>query len=179
MPLSLNIKIDWCCFCYFVRNSLVALLEALCAHTEIMYCWVAWAIFEALKVQILTCLSAPVWTRFSSQSSFGFILWWLSSLGIWQGTLVLFTGVLNTIVCVCRRGVEAGFSQLVYSWRVIPAWWLGFVEARKLCHNCYRGLMYMCCVCVYAHTHTLHVLGCEPRCRDTWWARKKSGCTQM
>ena len=26
------LKIDWCCFHYFVRNSLVALLEALCAQ---------------------------------------------------------------------------------------------------------------------------------------------------
>jgi len=27
-----GLKIDWCCFYYFVRNSLVALLEALCAR---------------------------------------------------------------------------------------------------------------------------------------------------
>jgi len=28
--------------------------------------------------------------------------------------------------------------------------------------------VYVLCVCVYAHTHTLHggVLGCEPGCRD-------------
>ena len=29
----------------------------------------------------------------------------------------LFKGVLNTIACVCRRGV-AGFFQLVYGWRL-------------------------------------------------------------
>ena len=31
----------------------------------------------------------------------------------------LFTGVLNTIACVCRRGVSGGF-QLVYGWRLFP-----------------------------------------------------------
>jgi len=31
-PLSPSINIDWCCFYYFLRNSLVALLEALFAH---------------------------------------------------------------------------------------------------------------------------------------------------
>jgi len=33
-----------------------------------------------------------------------------------QVLLVLFIGFLNTITCVCRKGVEAGFSQLVYGW---------------------------------------------------------------
>jgi len=31
----------------------------------------------------------------------------------------LFTGVLNTIACVCRRGVS-GVFQLVYGWRLFP-----------------------------------------------------------
>jgi len=30
-----------------------------------------------------------------------------------QVLLALFIGFLNTITCVCRKGVEAGFSQLV------------------------------------------------------------------
>ena len=30
--LNQSLLMDWCCFCYFVRNSLVALLEALCAR---------------------------------------------------------------------------------------------------------------------------------------------------
>jgi len=30
--------IDWCCFFYFIRNSLVALLEALCAQKDIKKC---------------------------------------------------------------------------------------------------------------------------------------------
>jgi len=33
----------------------------------------------------------------------------------------LFTGVLNTIACLCRRGVEAGVFQLVYTWHLFPA----------------------------------------------------------
>jgi len=31
-PWKLNTHVDWCCFYYSVRNSLVALLEALCAR---------------------------------------------------------------------------------------------------------------------------------------------------
>ena len=64
----------------------------------------------------------------------------------------LFIGVLNTITCVCRRGVRGVFPaglQLasVSSVRDSFGRW-----------KCLRGLVCMCCVvCVYAHTHTLHV----------------------
>ena len=34
--------IDWCCFYYFLRNSLVALLEALCARMNDAYEWCTW-----------------------------------------------------------------------------------------------------------------------------------------
>ena len=77
----------------------------------------------------------------------------------------LFTGVLNTIACVCRRGVSgvcpAGLRLAFVSsvrdsfgrWKCLPIF--------------YRGLMCMCCVCVCAHTHTARgVFGCEPGCRD-------------
>ena len=30
---------DWCCFYFFVRNSLVALLEALCNQAKDLLCW--------------------------------------------------------------------------------------------------------------------------------------------
>jgi len=38
-----------------------------------------------------------------------------------QVFLALFTGDLNTIACECRRGVEAGFFELVYDWHLFPA----------------------------------------------------------
>ena len=50
--------IDWCCFYYFVRNSLVALLEALCAR---IFSWDSWisVFFAAINVansfKISTC----------------------------------------------------------------------------------------------------------------------------
>jgi len=69
---------------------------------------------------------------------------------------VLFTGVLNTIACICRRGVSGGFPAGLR---------LAFVSSVRdsfghgKCHPIfYRGLMCMCCVCVYAHAHTLHVV---------------------
>ena len=42
LQIRLILLIDWCCFYYFVRNSLVALLEALCAlmhHTIVTQKW--------------------------------------------------------------------------------------------------------------------------------------------
>jgi len=38
-----------------------------------------------------------------------------------QVILVLLTGGLNTIACVCRRRLEAGFSHLVYGWHSFAA----------------------------------------------------------
>jgi len=63
----------------------------------------------------------------------------------------LFTGVLNTIACVCRRGVSRGFPhglRLAFvssvrnsfgRWKCLPIF--------------YKELMCMCCVCVCTHTH--------------------------
>ena len=67
----------------------------------------------------------------------------------------LFTGVLNTIVCVCRRGVSGVFPaglRLVHVSSVRDS-----LGRRKCLPIFYRGLMCMCCVCVHAHTHTLNV----------------------
>jgi len=64
----------------------------------------------------------------------------------------LFTGVLNTIARVCRRGVSGGFPAGLR---------LAFVSSvrdsfgRWKCLPIFdRGLMCMCCVCVCTHTHT-------------------------
>jgi len=38
---SLMRQFDWCCFYYFVRNSLVALLEALCARIFSLDSWIS------------------------------------------------------------------------------------------------------------------------------------------
>jgi len=79
---------------------------------------------------------------------------------------VLFTCALNDIACVCRRGVSGVFPASLR---------LAFVSSvrdsfgREKCLPIFnRELMFMCCVCVCTHMHTLAcgVLGCEPGCRD-------------
>jgi len=68
----------------------------------------------------------------------------------------LFTGVLNTISCICRRVVSGVFPAGL---------WLEFVcsvrdsfgHGTECLPIFYRELMCMCCACVYAHAHTLHV----------------------
>jgi len=80
--------------------------------------------------------------------------------------LVLLTGGLNTIACICRRGEEAGFSELVYGWHSIAAWGicLGEGGASPFFTGC--GCVCVVSVCVRAHTHSAcEVLGCHPRCR--------------
>ena len=64
----------------------------------------------------------------------------------------LFTGVLNTIACVCRRGLSGGFPcglRLAFVSGVRDSFgrW-------KCLLIFYRGLMCICCVCVCTHTHT-------------------------
>ena len=69
----------------------------------------------------------------------------------------LFTGVLNTIACVCRRGVSGGFPaglRLVLVSSVRDSLGRG-----KCLPIFYRGLMCMCCVCVCTHTHTRYMWG--------------------
>jgi len=64
----------------------------------------------------------------------------------------LFTGVLNTIACICRRGVSGVFSAgllLAFVSSVRDSFGHG-----KCLPIFYRGLMCMCCVCVCTHTHT-------------------------
>jgi len=67
----------------------------------------------------------------------------------------LFTGVLNTIACVCRKGVNGVFPAGL---------WLAFVSSVRdslgdgSVSPFFRGVdVYVLCVCVYAHIHTLHV----------------------
>ena len=69
----------------------------------------------------------------------------------------LFTGVLKTIACICKRGVSGVFPaglRLTFVSSVRDLFGHG-----KCLPIFYRGLMCMCrvCVCVYAHAHTLHV----------------------
>ena len=68
----------------------------------------------------------------------------------------LFTGVLNIIACVCRRGVSGGFPaglRLAFVFSVRDSFWAVEVSPHFL-----QGVdVYVLCVCVYAHTHTLHV----------------------
>ena len=71
----------------------------------------------------------------------------------------LFTGVFNAIACVCRRGVSGGFPTgllLVVVSSVKDSFASGRWKCLPIFH---RGLIdvYVFCVCVYAHAHTLHV----------------------
>jgi len=91
----------------------------------------------------------------------------------------LFTGVLNTIVCVCRRGVRGDFPaglQLALVSSVRDSFGRG-----KCFPIFYTGLMCMCCVCVRTHMHTHCMWGTRKWAQvseqDTWRARKKSRCT--
>ena len=85
----------------------------------------------------------------------------------------LFKGVLNTIACICRRGVRGVFSAGV---RLA----LSFVHGKCL-PIFYRGLMCMCCVCVRTLMHTHCMWGTRMWApvsgRDTWRARQKYRCT--
>ena len=67
---------------------------------------------------------------------------------------VLFTGVLNTIACICRRGVSGGFPagrRLAFVANVRDSFRHGisvFLQGVDV---------YVLCVCVCTHAHTLHV----------------------
>jgi len=64
----------------------------------------------------------------------------------------LFKGVLNTIACICRRGVSWGFPaglRLAFVSSVRDLFGHG-----KCLPIFYMGLMCMRCVCVCTHTHT-------------------------
>jgi len=64
----------------------------------------------------------------------------------------LLTGVLNTIACLCRKGVSVVFPaglQLAF----VSSMWDSFGRGKCL-SIFYRGLMCMCCVCVCTHSHT-------------------------
>jgi len=71
---------------------------------------------------------------------------------------VLFIGVLNTIACPCRKGVSGVFPaglRLVFVSSVRDSFGPG---VWKLSPNFLQGVdVYVLCVCVYAHAHTLYV----------------------
>jgi len=78
----------------------------------------------------------------------------------------LFTGVLNTIACLCRRGVSGvfptGLSQCIF-----PVWGIRWGEGSVF--PFFTGGWCACVVCVCIRTRTYaarEVLGCEPGCRD-------------
>jgi len=69
----------------------------------------------------------------------------------------LFAGVLNTIACICKRGVSGVFPaglQLAFVSSMRDSFGHG-----KCLPVFYRGLLCMCCVCVCTHTHTHCMLG--------------------
>ena len=75
-----------------------------------------------------------------------------------QVFLVLFTGtgVLNTIACICRRGVSRVFPAGLRLAFVSKC--EGFVWVWEVSPYFLQGVdVYVLCVCVYAHALTLHV----------------------
>ena len=68
----------------------------------------------------------------------------------------LFTGVLNTIACICWRGVSRVFPAGLRLAFVSKC--EGFVWVWEVSPYFLQGVdVYVLCVCVYAHALTLHV----------------------
>jgi len=81
--------IDWCCFYYFVRNSLVALLEALCARISSLDSWIS--VFPEF---FLLCVCARSLTKpFFRPSQPGSCAW--------LSTFLLCADCTCVLVCVC------------------------------------------------------------------------------
>ena len=89
---SISGGFDWCCFYYFVRNSLVALLEALCAR---IFSWDSWiSVFPDIWFSVFSCVCARSLTNSFFHSSQPDSCAWLSIFLLCaDGTCVL--------VCVC------------------------------------------------------------------------------
>jgi len=84
---------DWCCFCYFVRNSLVALLEALCARIFPLDSWMS-VFFWHFFCFFCACVCARSLTKpFFRLSQPGSCAWLSPFLWCADCTFVL--------VCVC------------------------------------------------------------------------------
>jgi len=77
----------------------------------------------------------------------------------------LFTGVVNTIACVCRRGVSGVFPAGL---RLALVQCEGSVLVGEVSPHFLQEVdVYVLCVCVRTRAHTARgVLGFEPRCRD-------------
>ena len=94
--------IDWCCFYYFVRNSLVALLEALCARifsfrfVNIGFCF--WKKIYIYKYICIYKYILCVCVRSLTNSSFR-----LSQPGscAWLSPFLLCADCTCVLVCVC------------------------------------------------------------------------------
>jgi len=65
----------------------------------------------------------------------------------------LFTGVLNTIACVCTRGVSGVFPA-VCGWRLFQE--RGSRWAMEVSPHFLQGVdVYVLCVCTHIHTHCM------------------------
>ena len=86
--------IDWCCFYYFVRNSLVALLEALCARIFSLDSWIS--VFS--DIYFLVCARSLTKPSFRPSQP-GSCAWLLSFLLCADCTCVL----VCVCLCVCEN----------------------------------------------------------------------------
>jgi len=98
-----------------------------------------------------------------------------------QVLLALFIGFLNTITCVCRKGVEAGFSQLVNGRCMILAWKFRHVKFGRCVSPSFTRGSCVCAMCVCVCTHIYCTWGTriwvQVSGQDTWRALKKSRCS--
>jgi len=98
-----------------------------------------------------------------------------------QVLLVLFIGFLNTITCVCRKGVEAVFSQLVYGWCFFLAWKFRHVKFGRCVSPYFTRGSCVCAMCVCICTHICCTWGTriwvQVSGQDTWRALKKFRCS--
>jgi len=93
--LALACSLDWCCFCYFVRNSLAALLEAIWTQMEI---WVLifWS-FCRNRTDNLETNSPALWPtklvshRLSALTNYS-SLSWLHHRSLCRGAASMFCG---------------------------------------------------------------------------------------
>ena len=133
------LKIDWCCFYYFARNSLVALLEALCARifsfrfVNIGFCF--WKIYVYIYIYIYICVCvckvsnkafSPV-LALALSSSGGLITascpWTWLDPGFFDAWSVLWKLALGS-----GRNLPPHPTNLQRNWR----WFIGFVITHVL-----------------------------------------------
>jgi len=109
----------WCCFYYFVRNSLVALLEALCARICI-HAYIDIYIYTYLYTYIYTCAYAPV-QQFLCHGSYCKLI-----LSLAQASCRM--SFLLTLLPLCRAGRPPASTLFAVETCAAPHWNIGYLQ---------------------------------------------------